>query len=456
MTLFEKQSPIPVPVEELFQWHDRGMAFERLAPPWEKVRVLERSGGIRDGGKAVIEVRQGPFPLKWTAVHRDYVKGKQFVDEQVSGPFAQWVHTHLTFPDGPNTSFLKDHIEYQPPFGPLGSLASGTIHRKLERTFTFRHRRTRQDLERLHPYASQKPLRIAVTGASGLVGKALVQFLSCGGHEVLPLVRRKPGEGERAIYWDPQKGEIDKTALEGLDAVIHLAGENIGAGRWTVERKDAIRKSREQGTRFLAETLASLKTPPKTFLCSSAIGFYGDRADEPLNESSAPGQGFLAEVCRVWEEVCEPARKAGIRVVNVRTGIVLSSLGGALAQMLPPFLMGGGGVIGSGNQWMSWISLEDLVGVFHYALWEKGLEGPVNATAPEPLTNRDFTKVLGRVLKRPTLFPLPGFMVNALFGEMGEALLLEGQRVLPEKLQRSGFGFLHRDLESALRWELGR
>lgn len=289
-----------------------------------------------------------------------------------------------------------------------------------------------------------------------MVGKALVQFLSCGGHEVLPFVRRKLREGEKAIYWDLQKGEVDKAALEGMDAVIHLAGENIGAGRWTAERKDAIRKSREQGTRFLAETLASLKTPPKTLISSSAVGFYGDRAEESLNESSAAGQGFLAEVCRVWEEACEPARKAGIRVVNVRTGIVLSLLGGALAQMLPPFLMGGGGVIGSGRQWMSWVSLEDLVGIFHYALREEAVQGSLNATAPAPLTNRDFTKVLGKVLRRPTLFPLPGFMVKTIFGEMGEALLLEGQRVLPEKLQRAGFRFLHPDLETALRWELGR
>lgn len=454
MTLYEKQSPIRVPVEELFQWHDRGMAFERLAPPWEKMRILERSGGIQDGGKVVLEIRQGPFPSKWTAVHRDYIEGKQFVDEQVSGPFAKWVHTHQTLPDGPNASILKDHIEYQAPFGPLGSLASGFIRRKIERTFTFRHCRTRQDLERLHPYASQKPLRIAVSGASGLIGKALTQFLSCGGHEVLPLVRRGPREGE--IFWDPQKGEADRVALEGLDVVIHLAGESIASGRWNPKRKEAIRQSREQGTGFLAETLAQLKHPPKTLLCSSAIGFYGDRGEEELNEKSAPGQGFLTDTCLAWEAACEPAKKAGIRVVNVRTGIVLSPLGGALAQMLPPFLMGGGGIIGSGKQWMSWISLEDLVGIFHYALQEKSLEGPVNATAPIPVTNRDFTKVLGKVLKRPTLFPLPGFVVKTIFGEMGEALLLEGQKVVPQKLLQAGFRFFHEDLESALRWELGR
>ncbi|HVZ81551.1 MAG TPA: TIGR01777 family oxidoreductase [bacterium] len=456
MPLFEKESRIEVPVEELFRWHTQGPAFERLAPPWEKVHVLERTGGLQDGGKVVLQVRQGPVALEWTAVHRDYIEGKQFVDEQVRGPFARWIHTHQTRSDGPQASILKDHIEYQPPFGPLGALASGYLRSKIERTFRFRHDRTRQDLERLHPFASQKPLRIAMTGASGLVGTALSQFLACGGHEILPMVRRKPRPGEKAVHWDPVRMEMDQDALEGVDAVVHLAGENIGVGRWSASRKESIRRSRVEGTRFLSETLASLKNPPRTLICSSAIGFYGNRGDEALDEKSAPGQGFLPDVCQEWETACGPARDAGIRVVNLRTGIVLTPLGGALAKMLPPFRMGGGGIIGSGRQWMSWISLEDLVGIFHYALHAKGLQGPVNAVAPTPMTNRDLTKVLGKVLGRPTLFPLPGFMVKALFGEMGEALLLEGQRVLPQRLQEAGFPFLHSDLESALRWELGR
>jgi uncharacterized protein (TIGR01777 family) len=211
-----------------------------------------------------------------------------------------------------------------------------------------------------------------------------------------------------------------------------------------------------EGTRFLCETLASLKHPPKVLLASSAIGFYGNRGDEELTEESQVGQGFLPEVCQEWEKATEPARNAGIRVVNVRTGIVQTILGGALAKMLPPFLMGAGGKIGTGNQWMSWISLEDLVGVFHSLLHAENLSGPVNATAPWPVTNNSFTKTLGRLLGRPTLFPLPAIMVKTIFGEMGEALLLEGQKVKPSKLTQAGFEFLYPDLESALRWELGR
>jgi uncharacterized protein (TIGR01777 family) len=258
------------------------------------------------------------------------------------------------------------------------------------------------------------------------------------------------------IFWDPIRRQLDKNSLENADVVIHLAGESIASGRWTPERKEAILRSRVEGTGFLSETLASLQRPPKVFLCSSAIGFYGNRGEELLNEESGPGQGFLTDVCKAWEAATESAQKAGIRVVNVRTGIVLTLLGGALAKMLPPFQMGAGGIIGSGKQWMSWVSLEDLVGIYHYLIYADSLSGPVNATAPEPVTNRSFTKALGQVLKRPTLFPLPSFAVKGIFGEMGEALLLEGQQVKPDRLIRSGFKFFHLGLESALRWELGK
>ncbi|HJT25346.1 MAG TPA: TIGR01777 family oxidoreductase [bacterium] len=457
MAVFEKQSQIEVPVKELFNWHNRPQAFERLNPPWEKVKVVEKKGGIQQGGRMVLEVKQGPFRRRWVAVHGDYIEGTQFVDEQVQGPFAKWVHTHQMLPETATASLLKDHIEYRAPLGFLGqALAGGYIRKRLEKVFAFRHTRTQNDLKRYHPYAGQPPLKIVVSGASGLIGTALTNFLSCAGNQVQTLVRRPPKPGRPEIFWDPYHGELDKTSLESLDVAVHLAGENIGAGRWTGHRKESILKSRVEGTRFLSEALASLKHPPKVFICSSAVGFYGNRGEETLTEESAPGQGFLAEVCRAWEGATEPARKAGIRVVNVRTGIVLTSLGGALAKMLTPFQMGLGGVIGTGNQWMSWISLEDLVGIYHYLIHTEGLSGPVNATAPRPVTNREFTRVLGKVLGRPTLFPLPEFMVKNLFGEMGKALLLEGQNVQPAKLTSSGFSFLYPFLEPALRWELGK
>ncbi len=296
------------------------------------------------------------------------------------------------------------------------------------------------------------PLRIAMTGASGLVGHSLTSFLVARGNLVVPLERKQGGPG---IFWDPVGQVLDKSRLEGFDAVIHLAGENIGAGRWTRDRKEAILRSRVDGTGFLSKTLASLDRPPKTFLVASAIGFYGNRGEETLDEDSAGGKGFLPEACRAWEEACGPAREAGLRVVNVRTGIVLSRSGGALAKMLPPFRLGLGGPMGSGRQWMSWISIEDLVGIFHFLLRAQDLSGPVNAVAPAPVTNAEFGRILGKALHRPAVFPLPGFMVKVLLGEMGEALLLEGQKVIPAKLQKAGFRFLHGELGEALSWEIG-
>jgi hypothetical protein len=301
-----------------------------------------------------------------------------------------------------------------------------------------------------------KPLNIVMAGSSGLVGGELKKFLLSAGHKVQTLVRRQ-ADGQRGeIHWDPEKRELDKALPEGVDAVIHLGGENIGSARWSKSRKEAIRQSRVQSTRFLAETLASLNTKPKVFIVSSAIGFYGDRGEEALTEESQPGKGFLPETCQEWESAADPARWANIRVVHVRTGIVLSLLGGALPKMLLPFRMGVGGIIGSGKQWMSWIALEDLVSIFNELLKRDDMSGPVNATAPGAVTNKEFTKVLGRVLKRPTIAPLPGFMVKLLFGEMGQALLLEGQNVKPAKLISAGFKFAYPELEQALRSLLGR
>lgn len=297
---------------------------------------------------------------------------------------------------------------------------------------------------------------VIVTGSSGMVGAALVERLMAGGNGVRRLVRAGGNAvpGTREVSWRPEAGGIDRGGLEGADAVVHLAGESIAQGRWTAEKKARIRDSRVRGTRLLAEALAGLKRRPRVLVSASAVGFYGSRGDEPLDESSALGPGFLADVCREWETATRSASEAGIRVVNLRLGFVLSRRGGGLARMLPPFRLGLGGRVGDGRQWMSFIALDDLLAAILHAITTESLRGPVNAVAPEPVTNAQFTKALGRALGRPTLLPMPLFAARAAFGEMADELLLASQRARPARLVASGFAFAHPTIDSALRQAL--
>ena len=296
-------------------------------------------------------------------------------------------------------------------------------------------------------------MHIAVSGASGLVGATLVPLLTTGGHEVTRIVRSEATAGE--ITWDPQS-DFDASPLEGIDAVVHLAGENIAASRWSEKVKERIRSSRVRGTRSLCEGLAKMQTPPRVLVCASAVGFYGDRCDEVLDEESAKGSGFLADVVQQWEAATQPAREAGIRVVNLRFGVILSPKSGALSKMLLPFKLGGGGRIGNGNQYWSWISIDDAAGAIHHALMTDSLSGPVNAVSPNPVTNQEFTKTLGHVLRRPTIVPMPAFAARLALGEMANELLLASTRVEPKKLQQTGYEFRQATLEVTLRHLLGK
>lgn len=294
-------------------------------------------------------------------------------------------------------------------------------------------------------------MKILISGSHGLVGKALSSSLKNDGHEVLHLVRRERLFGSPEIEWDPKRAVIDGEHLEGLNTVIHLAGESIAEGRWTAEKKQRIRDSRVLGTQVLSEALGKLSHPPKALLCASAVGFYGDRGSEILTEASARGTGFLADVCLEWERATEPAAEKGIRVVKLRFGVILSVEGGALAKMLTPFRMGVGGRVGSGEQWMSWIALADVVAAIKFIVNDKSLSGPINIVAPNPVTNEEFTQELGKVLSRPTLLSMPAFGARLAFGEMADALLLSSQRVEPAMLNKSGYHFLEPDLPGALR-----
>lgn len=450
-TVVQLRSEMPVSAEALFAWHERPGAFERLTPGFMPAKVLSRSGGITDGSRVVLGIPVGPVTTKWEMEHVGYVAGREFRDVQRSGPFAHWEHIHKMEVVNVTTSVLDDRITFALPLPPFGEAVAGWFTRdKLERLLKWRHEQTRLDLARHALFASAGPMRIAITGASGFLGVSLAAFLTTGGHTVVRIGR---GAGND-FSWDPSRGQLDARALEGVDAVIHLAGASV-AERWTPEHKKAIRESRLQSTRLISETIAKLAVKPRVLLSGSAIGIYGSRGDELLDESSSLGSDFLAEVGKEWEGATAAAAAAGVRVVHLRTGIVLNPAGGALGKMLLPFQAGVGGKLGSGKQWMSWISREDWIGAVHHALLTDAVRGAVNLVAPEPVTAATFAATLARVLGRPHLFPVPGFALKALFGEMAEGTILASQRVMPRALEASGFSFAHPSLASALRFELG-
>lgn len=450
MPVFRSRTEIEAPAAEAFRWHARPGALARLLPPWDRIEVLDARGGIENGARVVMRVGSPPLAVRWVAVHRDYEEGRRFVDVQESGPFARWTHEHL-FEDGRNgRSAVLDRIDYELPFGAAGAWALGAFtYRRLSRMFRYRQAVTAGDIGRHAPYFGEPPLRVAITGASGLVGRQLAAFLTAGGHEVLRFARGRTAVGNE-IGWNPASGRIDHEGLEGLDAVVHLAGENLARGRWTPERKAAILDSRVAGTGQLAEAISVLREPPRVFLSASAIGYYGDRGEERIDESAGAGAGFLAEVARRWEGATEAAVAAGIRTVRMRFGVILTSRGGALAKMAPAFRLGAGGPIGTGRQGFSWIALDDAIYAIHHLMRHDGIRGAVNVVAPSPLPQGEFAKALGRALHRPAIVPLPAFAVRTLFGEMGDEMLLHGQFVEPAILRSSGFTWSAPDIDEAL------
>jgi uncharacterized protein (TIGR01777 family) len=430
------RSPMPAAARELFDWHARPGAFERLNPPFEPVEVLERSGGVAPGARTVLRILLGPVPTRWVGVHTALDEGRSFTDRQESGPFALWEHVHRMLPDGHARSVLEDDIRYELPL--LGRIAAGRVQERIESVFAYRHALTAADLAR-HAELPGPPLRVGITGSHGLIGSALSHFLTTGRHVVVRL-----GRGEKV-------GDVD-----GLDAVVNLAGAGVGDGRWTAARKREIRESRVRTTEAVVAGILRAQRRPTVLINASAMGYYGDRGETPVDESSSRGTGFLAEVVEAWEGATRPAEEAGVRVVKLRNGVVLSPDRGALAKMLPVFKAGAGGKLGSGRQIFSWIALEDVVGAIHFALRTSSFQGVANLTAPEPVTNAAFTHVLGRVLHRPTVAAVPATVIRALFGEMGQESVLAGANVVPRALLDAGFRFRWPGLEDALRFCLGK
>lgn len=439
-------SVVDAPLDEVFAWHARPGAFRRLSPPWQPMRLVTEAASLKDGRSTLAF----PGGMRWVADHQadSYDPPRRFVDTIGSDGLSslpprivgRWRHTHEFEDAGDNRTRVIDRVDTPVPGFALRAM------------FAYRHRQLADDLaaHRLAAEHGLAPTTVAVTGSSGLVGSALAAFLSTGGHRVIRLVRGNPrSEDERR--WNTDAPDPD--LLAGVDAVIHLAGASI-AGRFNDKHRNAIRASRIGPTRRLAELVA----PTQVFISASAVGYYGyDRGDEVLTEDSERGDGFLADVVADWEDATTPAEQTGARVVRVRTGIVQSPLGGTLRLMRPLFSAGLGGRLGDGRQWLSWIGIDDLVDIYHRALWDSSLSGPVNAVAPQPVRNADYTRTLAQVLHRPAVLPVPPLGPRLLLGAQGaRELACASQRVSPARLNRAGHRFRHPDLESALRHMLGR
>ncbi|MGW6447236.1 TIGR01777 family oxidoreductase [Lentzea sp. NPDC055074] len=433
-------SLVDAPLDEVFTWHERPGAIQRLTPPWQPISVIHEASSL-DGGHAVLGL---PLGLRWSARHTGYAPPSRFVDELDSAPLSwalKWRHTHEFEAEGSRTR-MTDRVDTPVPGALLRSM------------FAYRHRQLAADLasQAAAKAAGARPMTVAITGSSGFVGSALWSFLSTAGHRVVKLVRRSP-ENPDERRWGPSRPAPD--LLSGVDAVVHLAGASI-AGRFTESHRRKIRSSRLGPTRALADLAAAAGVP--VFVSASAIGFYGaDRGDEELTEDSERGEGFLADVVAEWEAATAAASAAGVRVVNVRTGLVQSPSGGTLRLFHPLFSAGLGGRLGDGRMWQSWIGMDDLVDIYHRALYDDSLSGPVNAVAPAAVRNRDYTATLAKVLRRPAVLPVPSFGPRLLLGEQGARELAEAnQLVRPAALAKAGHAFRHPELEPALRHLLGR
>ncbi|HTN99483.1 MAG TPA: TIGR01777 family oxidoreductase [Microthrixaceae bacterium] len=474
MGLFTSDETIDHPLSEVFSWHERPGALVRLWPPWSGRVVSEPSNGLQPGSRAVLRLfvpgTLGLVGVEWVAEHVDLEAPNYFSDVMVKGPMRSWLHQHRFSEVAPTSAAagassgatrILDEVNYELPIpGSIPGLSvveRRAVNQILGRTFEHRNRQLRDDLN-FHAAHPGPRLTIAVSGASGTIGTQLCALLSTGGHRVRRLVRR-PAMSRDEITWDPDSGTIDRDALVDVDVVIHLAGRTIG-GRFNAKNKRAIYDSRVNSTVLLADAIADLVRSghQMSFISGSAIGFYGaDRGSELLDEDSGRGDGFLAELCRDWEEATGAAAEAGARVVNVRTGIVQTPRAGALAKQLPLFRMGVGGPLGSGSQWLSWISIDDIASVFAHAALTPSISGPLNAAAPDPVTASGYAQILARVLHRPALVPVPGFGPELLLGREGaHEVASASQRVDASLLTESGYKFRQPTLEGALEHVLGR
>ena len=461
MPIYEHTATFPFSRETVWNWHARPGAVRRIMPEWEGIRPLE-VGGIKDGAVTTFRMSIGIVPQKWKAKHHSYIEGEQFCDNMIKGPFARWNHTHKFLENGTDEMKIQDTIDWKLPFHFFTRIGAPImVMPRVHQMFKHRSRRILADLKRQEMFKDAPRKRILISGSTGLIGTQLGAFLETDGHDVHRLLRpstklHADQDPAKVVKWNDHTGEILEGSLENFDVVIHLAGAGIGDKRWSKKRKKLITESREIPGRNLSNALAELSSPPSLFMCASAIGFYDNRGDEDLDETSSIGNGFLAKICKKWEDAMKPASDAGIRTIIMRNGIVTTASGGMLQQILLPAKLGGMGPIGGGRQWQSWISFDDCIYAMHYLMNHEDASGVFNMTSPNPVTQKQYAKTLGKVLRRPAFAPVPGFVMKILFGELGKSLILDGQKVHPKRLLELGFEFEHETLESALRDTLGR
>lgn len=452
LSIYKKQSRINGSAPAVFAWHERPGALERLTPPWMALKSVSATHGLYPGSRVRVNLSVMGLPFSMEAEHLDYKPHHMFRDRLLKSPFSKWTHTHGFTDLGDGTSELEDSIRYTFPFYFTGWMKK-LAEQEVARMFEFRHRITQEDIARHR--ICPGPLTVLVSGASGVIGRQLCYFLTTGGHRVIRLVRRRPRPGGDEIFWDPALGQLDLRGAGSIDAVVNLNGNRIFSGWWTRKRRAEIIRSRTDSTRTLALAIGRLASPPEVFISASAVGYYGETGEKVVTEASPPGSLFISKICQEWERAANPAMAAGIRTVFARIGVALTPGGGALAELLPAFKLGLGTRIANGSQYMSWISMDDVLYALYHTMYTPTLEGAVNIVAPAPVTNIDFTRDLAAVLGRPAPFAIPGGAVEFLWGKRGREVLLSSTRVMPEKLLASGFRFRHPRLFDALGGSLG-
>jgi len=459
---FIKRVEIPFEVHDVFNYHARYRAIDRLIPPWSFLKIIKRNNGLENGATCILKLQYGPIKFKWIAKHFGYVQDQIFQDKMIKGPLKTWEHTHSFTPNELNGCIMEDKIQYSLPCG-LNRL--NILGNRLEKTlfqmFSYRHRILQNDLKLWDLLKENKGKRILISGSTGLIGSALIPFLETAGEHIISRLVRPTsnyydsGNGSNFRVWDPETGKVDPSDLEGFDTIIHLSGDSIG-GRWSKIKKNRIRDSRVKTTELLCNAIKKLKKPPSTLICASAIGYYGSRGEEVVTEETSAGDGFLAKLCVDWEAEAKSVEAIGIRVVNARFGLILSPKGGILKLLTLASQLKVGIGFGKGSNVFNWVSIEDVIGSILYSIGNTTIRGPINVVSPNPVKASYFSEIISKMLGNQIFLRIGYGSLKLAMGEFADTISDSNGVVKPQKLMASGYPFMNTSLEDAARLLLGR